>query len=536
MNTFEEEAFPSEVNGAEPASAEVEHTGNASEASNDTLVEPPSRWRRAYNILTWTPKNCRYDPDKPFAFSLPLNLLFAFACTFTVANLYYSHPILNLLAKDFGVTYERASDIPTLAQAGYACGLLFLCPLADVLKRRAFVLALVFLTATFWIGLCITRSFAVFEFLSFLTALMTVTPQLMLPLVAGLAPPARRATAISLVVSGLLLGLLVARVLSGVISDFSSWRNVYWMALGLQYFIFTTLFFFMPDYPSVNPDGLNYFRILWTIITITISEPVLIQACLVQLFMSAIFTSFWTTLTFLLASPPYNYSSLVIGLFALIGIASLCFGPIYSRLVLAKFVPLFSILLGQLVSVSGVIVGTYIGTFTVAGPVIQAFAIDLGLQMTQIANRTSIYVIAPKAQNRVNTAYTVSVFFGQLIGTSAGNSFYAQGGWRKSGNGSIGFVCASIVIALLRGPWENGYVGWRGGWSLRPKGWGMRKDEENAEGRAEEKREANMSAEESAPAKQDTEVEGLTGDDKEMNLKKAVDDQGDGKEINVSGA
>lgn len=241
----------------------------------------------------------------------------------------------------------------------------------------------------------------------------------------------------------------------------------------------------MPDYPSVNPDGLNYFRILWTIITITISEPVLIQACLVQLFMSAIFTSFWTTLTFLLASPPYNYSSLVIGLFALIGIASLCFGPLYSRLVLTKFVPLFSIIMGQLVTLTGVIIGTYIGTFSVAGPVIQAFAIDLGLQVTQIANRTSIYIIAPKAQNRVNTAYTVSVFCGQLMGTAAGNSFYAQGGWRKSGDASIGFICASIVFALLRGPWEQRYVGWRGGWNLRPKDYGKKKDEENVEKKAE---------------------------------------------------
>ena len=301
----------------------------------------------------------------------------------------------------------------------------------------------------------------------------------MLPLVAGLAPPARRASAISLVVSGLLFGLLVARVLSGVISDYSTWRNVYWMALGLQYFIFTLLFFSMPDYPSVNPDGLNYFRILWTIITITVSEPVLIQACLVQLFMSAIFTSFWTTLTFLLASPPYNYSSLVIGLFALIGIASLCFGPLYSRLVLTKFIPLFSIITGQLVTLTGVIIGTYIGTFSVAGPVIQAFAIDLGLQVTQIANRTSIYIIAPKAQNRVNTAYTVSVFCGQLMGTAAGNSFYAQGGWRKSGDASIGFVCASIAFTLLRGPWEKGYAGWRGGWNLRPKDY-AEKDEKGA--------------------------------------------------------
>lgn len=79
-----------------------------------------------------------------------LNVLFAFAGAFTVANLYYSHPILNILADDFNVPYEKVSQIPTAMQAGYAAGLLFLCPLGDLFKRRPFVLLLVFFTATIW--------------------------------------------------------------------------------------------------------------------------------------------------------------------------------------------------------------------------------------------------------------------------------------------------------------------------------------------------------------------------------------------------
>ena len=153
----------------------------------------------------------------------------------------------------------------------------------------------------------------------------------MLPLVGDLAPPHRRATSLSIVTSGLLLGLLIARLLSGVVTNFTSWRTVYWLALGLQYFIFVLLWFTMPDYPSTNPGGLNYFRILWSILTISFASPVIVQSCLVGFFTSTTFTSYWTTLTFLLASPPYNYSSLVIGLFALIGIGSMSFGPPYSR-------------------------------------------------------------------------------------------------------------------------------------------------------------------------------------------------------------
>ena len=113
-------------------------------------ARPTSILCRFRDILAYTPRKCRYYPAKPPEFSLSLNLLFAFAGTFTVANLYYNHPILNILAEDFNVTNERASLVPTMAQAGYAAGLLFLCPLGDIFRRRNFVLLLVLFTATVW--------------------------------------------------------------------------------------------------------------------------------------------------------------------------------------------------------------------------------------------------------------------------------------------------------------------------------------------------------------------------------------------------
>ena len=120
--------------------------------SDSTVVEPntPSKWTRLIKIISYTPERCRYDNDKPAPFSISLNLLFAFAATFTVANLYYNHPILNKLAEDFHVSNEQASLVPTLAQTGYACGLLFLCPMGDLVPRRPFVLILVWFTATAW--------------------------------------------------------------------------------------------------------------------------------------------------------------------------------------------------------------------------------------------------------------------------------------------------------------------------------------------------------------------------------------------------
>ena len=118
--------------------------------SSESHSEPPSTWGKIYAIVTYTPKRCRYDPANPPGFSMSLNLLFGFAATFTVANLYYNHPILNKLAESFEISNEKVSTVPTLMQAGYAAGLLFLCPLGDIFRRRAFVLMLVWFTATVW--------------------------------------------------------------------------------------------------------------------------------------------------------------------------------------------------------------------------------------------------------------------------------------------------------------------------------------------------------------------------------------------------
>lgn len=256
----------------------------------------------------------------------------------------------------------------------------------------------------------------------------------MLPLVGDLAPRERRAAALSIVVAGLSLGMLVARLLSGIVAEYTDWRNIYWFGFGAQYLILILLYWFMPDYPSKNPEGLNYFRMMWSIVYMLFTEPLLVQVCLISFIMSSIFTSFWTTMSFLLSSPPFSYSSLTIGLFALIGIFIIVWGPIYSRILIDKIQPLYSCLIGITIELVGVAIGTFIGTFTVAGPVIEAVVIDLGNNACNIANRTAINDINPKARNRVNTCYMLAAFTGQLTGTAVGNRLYALGGWHASGS------------------------------------------------------------------------------------------------------
>lgn len=293
----------------------------------------------------------------------------------------------------------------------------------------------------------------------------------MLPLVGELAPPNRKATALSIVVSSMMLGMLIARLLSGIIANYSSWRNVYWMSFGLQYSILILLWAFMPDYPRAN-SNISYGRILWSIVEYLVRTPLLVQACLIGFFGSATFTSFWTTLTFLLsAATPYHYSTVIIGVFALAGIGPMAAGPFISRSIIDRFHPWISVLAGEIIVIVAIIISTATGTHTIAGPIIQAIFGDLGLQMSQIANRTAIFAIARNASNRVNTAYMLAAFCGQLTGTAVGNRLYARGGWVLSGSANIGFIGAAVLACLLRGPLEKGWVGWHGGltWRELPK-------------------------------------------------------------------
>ncbi|RDW67436.1 MFS transporter [Aspergillus mulundensis] len=464
---MEEKAEPRAPNSPRPENGE--HSPSPTIAPSLAPSPSPAPEHKQHVLLRallYTPPACRYTPDNPPRFSIWLNVLFAFAGTFTVANLYYAQPLLDMLADYFGVTQERASLIPTCSQAGYAAGLVFICPAGDMVRRRPFVLLLTLITATMWIGLCVTETFSIFLALNFLCGVTTVTPQIMLPLVGDLAPPTRRATALSIVSSGLVLGLLFARLLSGIIAESSSWRNVYWLSLALQYLIFALLWLFMPDYPSTNTD-ISYFRILGSIAVLFTKHPVLVQATLMGFLTSATFTGFWTTLTFLLSGNPYNYDTLTIGLFSIAGLTPMLFTPVYSRLVIDKYITQLSVTISLLTSITGIAIGAYTGTFTVAGPILHAALLDFGNQATVIANKAAIYAVAPKARNRVNTGYMVGAFVGQLVGTAVGNRVYASRGWVLAQTVNLVFSAAALGIGLARGPREKGWVGWRGGVRVR---------------------------------------------------------------------
>ncbi|KAJ3976456.1 major facilitator superfamily domain-containing protein [Lentinula raphanica] len=397
------------------------------------------------------PRRLRYDPSSPFHFGMFLNILFGVTSTFSVANLYWCQPILIELSSSFNVSYDEISKLPTLIQAGYATGLFFISPLGDLVRRRQLLLILVFVSASLTIGLALTPNLPTFQVLSFLVGASSVTPQVLLPLTADLAPPARRATAMSIVFSGLLFGILIARVLSGIIAQFADWHITYWMAIGIQWVLVFVLFWTVPDYPPKNTGELGYAQIMWTMAKFSVTEPVLIQGCLCNMGSAAAFSSFWVTLTFLLGGVPYNYSTLIIGLFGLIGMVGVALAPLVGRFIdflipwQASLVACIGLLLFQIVQVVG-------NGLNIAAVVIATVGLDVFRQMLETSLAISIFSIAPRARARLNAIYILSLFIGQVLGSSAGTKVFLAYGWRATAAMTLGFTLWALLILLLRGP------------------------------------------------------------------------------------
>ncbi|KDR77458.1 hypothetical protein GALMADRAFT_266942 [Galerina marginata CBS 339.88] len=396
------------------------------------------------------PKRLRYCPQKPFKFSWSVTAVYAIATTILTGNLYDCQPLLIEMAKTFDVSYERVSRIPTCVQAGYAVGLFLLCPLGDIVRRRQLVLAIVFIATFLTIGLAVTRNVVVFEIFSFIVGVANVAPQILMPLVAETAPLELRSFAFSIVLTGLMFGILLARVIAGIIGEFVVWRTVYYTAVGLQSLVLGGLYFTLPDHPS-NEERIPYWKIHWTMAVLAVTEPIAVQVILITLGASAGFAYYWVTLTFLLGGPPYNYSTLEIGLFGLIGMAGVAAGPLSGRFV-DRTLPWHSLLISIFFLLAFQAVQTAAGGIHISAVVISCFGLDFFQQIQNVALPSYIFSISQAAISRLNALYMISYYVGQLIGTSAGTRIFVQYGWRASGLFAMALYAMQLGVLLLRGP------------------------------------------------------------------------------------
>ena len=358
-----------------------------------------------------------------------------------VANNYYNQPLLSLIAKDFNVSESKVSNIAMLTQIGYACGLLFIIPLGDLLKRKRMILIDFVFVIVALLGMYFAPSVSWLFPLSFLIGFTSVIPQVFVPMAAELAEPQKKAQAVGMVMSGLLVGILLSRVFSGFIGEYLGWREVYMIGAILMFVLWIFIYIFLPEIQP-NFKG-TYGNLMKSIVDLVKNQPQLRLASFRGATGFAAFSAFWTTLVFHLEEAPFFVGSDIAGAFGLIGAVGALAAALVGRVskVLSTSKIIFYSIITMLISWGFF----YEFGYTYWGLIVGVILIDLGLQAMHVSNQTIIFGLDAKAGNRVNTVYMTSYFIGGSLGT-----FIAANAWDKfQWNGVVAVGVFFTLICLI---------------------------------------------------------------------------------------
>lgn len=359
-----------------------------------------------------------------------------------VANIYYNQPLLVEIAKTFGVSEAEAGNVAMLTQVGYAIGLLFIIPLGDMLRRKRLILfdfvliILSLLLAAFSTGIYVLMA------ASLLVGATSVVPQLFLPMAAHLARPEARGKAVGTVMSGLLIGILCSRTLSGFVGAHLGWRAMFVIAAGLMLVLWVALYYLLPE---VNPQFKgNYRSLMKSLVHLFRSEPKLRLAAARGALSFACFGGFWTTLVFLLEGPPFYAGSDVAGAFGLVGAGGAVMASVMGRLS-DRFDTRYMLMATiSLLILAYLVFGFF--SYSMLGLVVGVILLDVGLQASHIANQTLIFSLNPQARNRLNTVYMFIYFMGGAIGTFIASQAWHI--WRWNGVVGVGLIFSSLALAV----------------------------------------------------------------------------------------
>ena len=371
-----------------------------------------------------------------------LTLLFAVACGAVVANLYYAQPLLEAIGGALRLPAATAGLLVTVTQVGYALGLALIVPLGDALNRRRLVVSLLGLTVLSLLVAALAPNVAVFALGCALIGLTSCAAQVLVPFAASLAPDATRGRVVGTVMSGLLLGILLARTFAGALASLAGWRAVYFTAASLMLVLLAVLARALP--PDPRPGGLKYAALLRSTLALAREEPTLRLRSLMGLLVFAAFSVLWTALAFLLSRPPYGYGEGTIGAFGLLGVAGALAASFAGRLAdrghARRVTPAF----GALILVSYGLIG--LGAHALWALVIGILLLDLGVQGLHITNQSEVYRLRPEARARLTTVYLTSYFVGGALGSGAASLAWALGGW--SGVSLVGALFGALVLLV----------------------------------------------------------------------------------------
>lgn len=386
-----------------------------------------------------------------------LVLLLACGAGLSVASLYYSQPMLGVLAADIGVGPREIGLVPTLTQLGYALGILLLAPLGDRHDRRRIILVKSALLVAALLMAALAPSYGVLLVASLAIGLTATLAQDIVPAAATLAHEARRGKVIGTVMTGLLLGILLSRVVSGFVAEHVGWRAMFVLAaIGVA----VVGLFTRRGLPSFAPTTtLHYRALLGSLLDLLRRHAALRRAALAQGLLPVSFSAFWSTLAVMLHAAPFHLGSTVAGAFGLAGAIGALAAPLAGHLADRRGPELvtrlgtgltavsFAVMcLGPLLSPAGQLWLLGLGTI----------GFDLGVQTALIAHQTIVYGINPGARSRVNAVLIAGMFIGMAAGAALGSALLAQWGWIAVTGMATLFALAAFAVRLRRPPADQG--------------------------------------------------------------------------------
>jgi predicted MFS family arabinose efflux permease len=354
-----------------------------------------------------------------------LAFLFAVAAGSAVGNLYWAQPLLDFIAKDLRTGTAAAGWLVTATQLGYAVGVLLFVPLGDLLPRRRLIPIALLCAAAALGASALAPTFPVLLATLALVGLTTVSGQVLIPLAGDLASDADRGRIVGTVVSGVLIGILLSRTVSGLIAGAFGWRAIYVVAAVVAVVLAVLL---ARSIPSIEPrTRLAYPALIGSVFGIIRRERVVRWSLVLGGTSFAVFTMFWTSLTFLLSAPPFSFSVTTIGLFGLVGLAGAIAAQRAGRLQDRGFGLGTIGAAWSLVLVAFVIAG--LGARSVVVLVIAVLVLDVAIQGHNITVQTRMFQVDPSARSRLNTAFVTNNFLCGAVGSGLTSVLWSAGGW-----------------------------------------------------------------------------------------------------------
>jgi predicted MFS family arabinose efflux permease len=373
-----------------------------------------------------------------------MTLLLAAACGLIVGNVYYAQPLIGLIAPAIGLDSSNSGLIVGLTQWGYCIGLLLLVPLGDLVENRRLIVYSLSASVLALLLASLAPSAPWFLAACLLIGVSSVAVQMLVPIAAHLAPDAIRGRVVGNVMSGLLLGIMLARPVSSLVANYFGWRTIFAASAILMAALALALRGLLPERrPDANHSYAALIGSLWKLFK---EMPVLRRRAAYQTAQFAAFGLFWTAVPLELAGPTFGLTQRGIALFALAGAAGALSAPIAGRLADRGWSRVATGACFVIVAIS-FILAWFGGAGSMIALLAAAILLDTGVQGNQVIGQRAIYALSAESRSRLNGLYVAIFFAGGAIGSATASFAFARGGWSLVC--LIGLIFPIIALILL---------------------------------------------------------------------------------------